>query len=80
MQNTTVESRADAKIFIRTAPKLAANKPHQDGAPAKQPTKTLEQRIADPRDDIIKTLASQITDSLVADLSNEGTDEDEVVA
>ncbi|KAH9461592.1 hypothetical protein Pst134EA_017891 [Puccinia striiformis f. sp. tritici] len=72
--------RAGRKKAGELAPKLAANKPHQDGAPAKQPTKTLEQRIADPRDDIIKTLASQITDSLVADLSNEGTDEDEVVA
>ncbi|KAI7964673.1 hypothetical protein MJO29_002771 [Puccinia striiformis f. sp. tritici] len=72
--------RAGRKKAGELAPKLAANKPHQDGAPAKQPTKTLEQRIADPKDNIIKTLASRITDSLVADLSNEGTDEDEVVA
>ncbi|KNE99904.1 hypothetical protein PSTG_06757 [Puccinia striiformis f. sp. tritici PST-78] len=76
----TVESRADEKFFTTTAPKLAANQPHQDGAPAKQPTKTLVQRIADPKDNIIRSLTSRITDSLVADLSNKGTNENEVFA
>ncbi|KAI9619172.1 hypothetical protein H4Q26_011852 [Puccinia striiformis f. sp. tritici PST-130] len=75
MQNTTVKSRADAKIFH----------PHSTEASSEQ---TASRRSAseatdeDPgaTDNIIKTLASRITDSLVADLSNEGTDEDEVVA
>ncbi|KAI7964070.1 hypothetical protein MJO29_004497 [Puccinia striiformis f. sp. tritici] len=59
MQNTTPESWADAEIFIRTAPKLEATKLHQDGSPAKQPTKTLVQRIADTKDDdILRKLAS----------------------
>ncbi|KAI9601086.1 hypothetical protein H4Q26_000885 [Puccinia striiformis f. sp. tritici PST-130] len=77
----TVESRADEKFFTTTAPKLAANQAHQDGAPAKQPTKPwCNGEIADPKDNIIRSLTSRITDSLVADLSNKGTNENEVFA
>ncbi|KAH9443766.1 hypothetical protein Pst134EB_026159 [Puccinia striiformis f. sp. tritici] len=65
MQNITVETRADAEIFIRTAPKLEAAKSHQDGQLSKPPTKTLALRIADPKDDIVRKLASRITDTLV---------------
>ncbi|KAI9627433.1 hypothetical protein KEM48_009839 [Puccinia striiformis f. sp. tritici PST-130] len=76
MQNITVETRADAEIFIRTAPKLEAAKSHQDGQLSKPPTKTLALRIADPKDDIVRKLASP---SQIA-LWIPGTNEDKVFA
>ncbi|KAH9466970.1 hypothetical protein KEM48_014557 [Puccinia striiformis f. sp. tritici PST-130] len=76
----TVESRADAEFFTTTAPKLEAAKSHQDGQLSKPPTKTLALRIADPKDDIVRKLASRITNTLVEDLTSPGTNEDEVFA
>ncbi|KAH9457504.1 hypothetical protein Pst134EA_021378 [Puccinia striiformis f. sp. tritici] len=76
----TAESRADGKIFTTTAPKLEAIKPHQDGTLSKQTTRTLAQRIVDPKDEVIRKLASRITDTLVADISNTGAIEDEAGA
>ncbi|KAH9462587.1 hypothetical protein MJO28_002649 [Puccinia striiformis f. sp. tritici] len=72
--------RAGRKKAGELAPKLEAAKPHQDGQLSKQPTRTLAQRIDDPKDEVIRKLASRITDTLVADISNAGTDEDQVGA
>ncbi|KAI9602945.1 hypothetical protein KEM48_002471 [Puccinia striiformis f. sp. tritici PST-130] len=86
--------------FIRTAPKLEAANLHREEQLLKHTTKTLALRISEPKEDIVRTLASQITNSLVAgefaqadaktpsqpsnpsipqlDLSNKGTNKDEV--
>ncbi|KAH9460487.1 hypothetical protein Pst134EB_008659 [Puccinia striiformis f. sp. tritici] len=51
--------RAGRRQAGELAPKLEATNLHQDGSPAKQPTKTLVQRIADTKDDdIVRKLAS----------------------
>ncbi|POW06867.1 hypothetical protein PSHT_10174 [Puccinia striiformis] len=57
--------RAGRKRAGELAPKLEAAKSHQDGQLSKPPTKTLALRIADPKDDIVRKLASRITDTLV---------------
>ncbi|KAI9603472.1 hypothetical protein KEM48_001484 [Puccinia striiformis f. sp. tritici PST-130] len=72
--------RAGRKSAGELAPKLEAAQSNQDERLSTQATKTLALRIADPKDDIVRNLASRITDRLVADLSNVGTNEDEVVA
>ncbi|KAI9611109.1 hypothetical protein H4Q26_008958 [Puccinia striiformis f. sp. tritici PST-130] len=71
MQNTPPESWADAEIFIRTAPKLEATNLHQDGSPAKQPTKTLVQRIADTKDDDIQIPSNMSTTNPMFQLSED---------
>ncbi|KAH9470007.1 hypothetical protein Pst134EA_007272 [Puccinia striiformis f. sp. tritici] len=72
--------RAGRKRAGELAPKLEAAKSHQDGQLSKPSTKTLALRIADPKEDIVRKLASRITDTLVEDLSSPGTNEDEVFA
>ncbi|KAI9616373.1 hypothetical protein H4Q26_010763 [Puccinia striiformis f. sp. tritici PST-130] len=94
--------RAGRKRAGELAPKLEAANSHREEQLSKRTTKTLALRIADPKEDIVRTLASQITDSLVAgefaradpkvpsqpsdpsiprlDISNEGTNEDEIGA
>ncbi|KAH9456151.1 hypothetical protein Pst134EB_012355 [Puccinia striiformis f. sp. tritici] len=59
------EDGPDEKRAGELAPKLEAAKSHQDGQLLKPPTKTLALRIADPKDDIVRKLASRITDTLV---------------
>ncbi|KNF05057.1 hypothetical protein PSTG_01687 [Puccinia striiformis f. sp. tritici PST-78] len=72
--------RAGRKHAGELAPKLEATKPHQDGTLWKQTTKTLAQRIVDPKDKVVRKLASRITDTLVADISNIGAIEDKAGA
>ncbi|KAI9627267.1 hypothetical protein KEM48_009892 [Puccinia striiformis f. sp. tritici PST-130] len=72
--------RARRKHAGELAPKLEATKPHQDGTLWKQTTKTLAQRIVDPKEEVIRKLASRITDTLVADISNIGAIEDKAAA
>ncbi|POV94345.1 hypothetical protein PSHT_16273 [Puccinia striiformis] len=74
------DSWADAEFFTTTALKLEATEPHQDGTLWKQTTKTLAQRIVDPKEEVIRKLASRITDTLVADISNIGAIEDKAAA
>ncbi|KAI9619724.1 hypothetical protein H4Q26_014106 [Puccinia striiformis f. sp. tritici PST-130] len=59
------QRRAGRKQAGELAPKLEAAKSHQDGQLSKPPTKTLALRIADPKDDIVRKLASRITNTLV---------------
>ncbi|KAI9623858.1 hypothetical protein H4Q26_017134 [Puccinia striiformis f. sp. tritici PST-130] len=47
--------RAGRKQAGELAPKLEAAKSHQDGQLSKPPTKTLALRIADPKDDIVRS-------------------------
>ncbi|KAI7957506.1 hypothetical protein MJO28_004601 [Puccinia striiformis f. sp. tritici] len=72
--------RAGRKRAGELAPKLEATKSHQDGPPVNQTAKTLAHRIVDPKVEAIRKLASRITDALVADISNVGTNEDEAGA
>ncbi|KAH9456652.1 hypothetical protein Pst134EB_012856 [Puccinia striiformis f. sp. tritici] len=72
--------RAGRKRAGELAPKLEATKPQQDGTPLNQTAKTLAHRIADPKVEVIRKLASRITNALAADISNVGTNEDEAGA
>ncbi|KAH9464449.1 hypothetical protein Pst134EB_003983 [Puccinia striiformis f. sp. tritici] len=72
--------RAGRKRAGELAPKLKATKPQQDGTPVNQTAKTLAHRIVDPKVEVIRKLASRITDALAADISNVGTNEDEAGA
>ncbi|KAH9443769.1 hypothetical protein Pst134EB_026163 [Puccinia striiformis f. sp. tritici] len=72
--------RAGRKHAGELAPKLEATKPHQDKTLSKQTTKTLAQCIVDPKDKVVRKLASRITDTLVADISNIGAIEDKAGA
>ncbi|KAI9631647.1 hypothetical protein KEM48_014650 [Puccinia striiformis f. sp. tritici PST-130] len=72
--------RAGRKRAGELAPKLEATKPQQDRTPLNQTAKTLAHRIADPKVEVIRKLASRITDALAADISNVGTNEDEAGA
>ncbi|KAI9619534.1 hypothetical protein H4Q26_018379 [Puccinia striiformis f. sp. tritici PST-130] len=75
----TPSSEEDSEV-VPDAPKLEATKPQQDGTPLNQTAKTLAHRIADPKVEVIRKLASRITDALAADISNVGTNEDEAGA
>ncbi|POV99389.1 hypothetical protein PSTT_13837 [Puccinia striiformis] len=69
--------RAGRKRAGELAPKLEAIKPQHDRTPLNQTAKTLAHRIVDPKDAVIRKLANRITDALVADISNVGTNEDQ---